>query len=353
MIKKLTFVGGGSTGHAAAAFFALRGLETTLFDGEEYASHMEAIRHNGGILLRGKYRGLAKIQLATTDPAQAIPAAEVIFINVVAERHQEVAKTIAPYLRDGQHIIICPGNLGCFVFRKVFQELGMTKAVTVSDLEGNLFPCRLTAPAEAKIGLPFGPKGIASLPVSDTPKVIAALEGVMELRQNVNVFDCAINSTNFVMHLAATLLSTSLIKQRGPLFNMFKEGLTPEAVACAEEIEKERRAVIEAMGLAPHMNPLDFMRSLTRPEENPQLADFISLDGPDSVTHRYVTEDALCSGVFCASVGRRLGVETPLLDALLLVAGAVSGVDYWRDGRTLENLGFASNVDYAAIVKTL
>ncbi len=353
MTQKLAFIGGGSTGHAAAAFFTLRGFEVRLYDDERYRERFEAIRRNGGILLRGKARGLAKVHTLTTQPAEAISGAEVIFVNVVAARHGEVARVIAPYLCDGQHVVICPGNLGSFVFRQVFRQMGMDKDVTVSELEGNLFPCRLTGEAEAKIGLPFGAKGIAALPAADTPRVIAALEGVMELYPNKNVFDCAMNSTNFVMHLGATLLSATRIHQRGASFNMFKEGLAPQAVACSRKIEQERRAVMAAMALSPHADPLAFMESLISPKADAELADFISLDGPSSTAHRYITEDALCSAAFCVSAGRRLGISCPVLEAFLTIAGTINGTDYLTAGRTLENLGFAPSLAYEEIVAAL
>lgn len=353
MTKKLTFIGGGSTGTAAAAYFATQGFETTLCDNSAYSSHFQEIEAMGGVLIRGKLRGLGKIKTLTHDFSQAVKAADIIFINVVAYRHEEIARLIAPYMEDGQHIIICPGNLGSFVFRKVFQEMGVSKDITVSDLEGNLFPCRLTGVAEATIGTPLGPKGIASYPCRDTPRVIDALHDVMPLRPNKNVFECAINSTNFVMHLGTTILSTALICHRGDQYNLFLEGLVPPALSCSDQVDQERQAIITAMGLKAHATPLEFMTALIHPEETPDLDVFRTLGGPDSIDHRYLTEDALCCGAFCVSVGRRLGLSAPLLTAFITIAGALNGKDYLKEGRTLENLGFDSKMSYDEIVALL
>jgi opine dehydrogenase len=57
--------------------------------------------------------------------------------------------------------------------------------------------------------------------------------------------------------------------------------------------------------------------------------------------HRYVTEDVGCGLALWSSLGRRLGVATPLADAFLAIASAVNGEDYKQSGRTLENLGLA------------
>ena len=63
---------------------------------------------------------------------------------------------IAPHLRPGQHILLSPGNLGSFIFRRVFDEAGIDPAANIiAELEGNLCPCRLSAKAEATVGLPI------------------------------------------------------------------------------------------------------------------------------------------------------------------------------------------------------
>ena len=147
-IKNITVIGAGSTGHAAAAIYSMKGFAVTLFDHEEFAPRLSRVRELGGVALRGKVRGIGQVARVSTSPEEAIPGAELIAVHVMSPRHEEVARTIAPYLHDGQHILIVPGNLGAFVFRRVFRELGVTADVTVTDQEGNLCPCRLTGDAE-------------------------------------------------------------------------------------------------------------------------------------------------------------------------------------------------------------
>ena len=167
MIKKITVVGGSSTGHAAAAIYSDRGFEVTLYDSAAYEKALNKVRELGTIQLRGKVRMISKIAHVTTDPAEAVKGAELIAVHVMSSRHEEVARAIAPYVQDGQHILIVPGNLGAFVFRKVFDEMGVTAKVTLTDQEGNLCPCRLTGDAEVTVGMELKPKRIASLPSSD------------------------------------------------------------------------------------------------------------------------------------------------------------------------------------------
>lgn len=355
MIEKITVIGGGSTGHMVAAVMSMRGFQVTLTDTEAFSKELNAVKELGGIQLRGAVRGTGVPSKVTTDPAEAIPDAEVIFVDVPADRHEEMARWISPYVRDGQHILIIPGNLGSFVFRKTFQDLGVKAAVTLTEKEGNFGPCRLSAPAEVTTGLPLNLKGkIASLPASDTEKVIKALEGVVEYTANRDVFEGVINAGNVINHVASTILSAAEIDHKGSKFSLFKYAFTPAAVHCIEKIHLERKAVIEAMGLAEHGNPLGMVNMVQNIDKHPEVHVFYEyMDGPYALDHRYLHEDCGCGGSFALSVAKRLGLSMPVLEAFLGVAGAINDRDYVHGGRTLENLGFSEDMTFEEICASI
>nr|WP_243417053.1 NAD/NADP octopine/nopaline dehydrogenase family protein [Pseudoflavonifractor phocaeensis] len=275
MIQKITVIGAGATGHAVAGVMSMRGFQVTLHDDERFQQELDAVKELGFIQLRGKIRGTGAPAKVTTDPAEAIHGAEAIFVDVPADRHEEVARRIAPHLEDGQHILIIPGNLGAFVFRRVFQELGVTAQVTLTEKEGNFCPCRLTAPAEVTVGLPLNLKGkVASLPASDTPKVLAALEGVVEYTANQNVFEGVVNAGNVINHIASTILSAAEIDHKGASFSLFKYAFTPSVVRCIRKIASEREAVINAMGMAVHGVPTGMIDKVLHLEEHPEISVF-------------------------------------------------------------------------------
>ena len=350
MIQNITVIGAGSTGHAAAAIYSMKGFAVTLFDHEEFAPRLSRVRELGGVALRGKVRGIGQVARVSTSPEEAIPGAELIAVHVISPRHEEVARTIAPYLHDGQHILIVPGNLGAFVFRRVFRELGVTADVTVTDQEGNLCPCRLTGDAEVTVGMPLKPKRIASLPASDTERVIRALEGVWEFKANRNVFECALNANNVVMHIGTTVLSASKIETMGEDFVLFQHGFTPAGIRVGGLIREERMSVIQALGFEEHANPLGMYEKITHPDQYPELSVFMTLAGPDRVDHRYLTEDCSCGAAILLSFAKRLGLELPVLEAFTRVAGVITGQDYLAGGRTLENLGFSPEMSVSDIL---
>ena len=53
------------------------------------------------------------------------------------------------------------------------------------------------------------------------------------------------------------------------------------------------------------------------------------------------------------SVAKRLGMEMPVLESFLGVAGAINDRDYIHGGRTLENLGFSAELSMDDIYKQI
>jgi opine dehydrogenase len=66
-----------------------------------------------------------------------------------------------------------------------------------------------------------------------------------------------------------------------------------------------------------------------------------TIKSPPSLDHRYVHEDVGYGLVPIAALGRLAGVATPTIDALVHIAGLAVGIDYARDGLTLERLGLS------------
>ena len=66
-----------------------------------------------------------------------------------------------------------------------------------------------------------------------------------------------------------------------------------------------------------------------------------TIKSPPSLDHRYMHEDVGYGLVPFAALGELAGVPTPTIDALVHLSGLALGIDYARDGLTLEKLGLA------------
>lgn len=342
MGKKITIIGGGTTGIGAAAMLTQMGHTVTLTDVPELAGNLEVVKERGGILLRGNGpRGLAMPACITTDVAAAAADAEVILISVVGNRHAEIAKIIAPSVRDGQVIGIAPGNAGSLVFADVFKKAGVTADVVLLEMQRNFFSSRITGPAEINAARGFVKGPAVAFPAKDTDKAFERMEGVMEFVKARNVFETTLNEANVLNHLSNSILNTSLIDKSNGKFALFTDGLTPSVLKGMEVTYSEFKNVMEALGYKYKKSPVDHFREIADLENHRNLDLFRSLGGPDTLQHRYISEDAQCSVALLVSLAHKVGVKVPFTEGMIAIASGLNDTDYYGNGCTLENFGLA------------
>ena len=127
-----SIIGGGNGGQSLAGHLALMGFAVRLYD--IFPDTIEAIRSRGGIEVDGAVQGFGKLELATTDIAEAPGGADVVMIVAPAVAHREIAANCAPHLSDGQVIFIHPGaTCGALEFRKVLTDEKCETAVTIAE----------------------------------------------------------------------------------------------------------------------------------------------------------------------------------------------------------------------------
>ncbi|MDR0615969.1 MAG: NAD/NADP octopine/nopaline dehydrogenase family protein [Synergistaceae bacterium] len=340
MSKRILIIGYGATAQSLAAIYTLRGFDVTLaFGSKESEKHFNVICDKGGILLRGNgLRGLALPKL-TSDVADALKNSDIIFVSVIANFHEEIARIISNGLRDGQLILIGPGNAGALVFSKVFRELSVRARVIIAETQGNFLPARITGPAEVIAAAALRSKKIAAFPSSDTPEAIAALDGILETDPLAHVFETTLNSPNVINHLVSTVLNASKIDDKGKDFRLFIDGLTDSVLKGLEAAEAEWANVLSALGYWRMPSSVDHLRIVAERGKYPEFDAFRGLDGPDSIRHRYVTEDASGAVTLLVSLARLARVPVPFTEGLIALVSALNSDDYYGKGRNLDNLG--------------
>jgi opine dehydrogenase len=336
---RITVLGAGGTGLAAAADLTLAGCRVTLYEEPEFEKNLRVVADRGGITLTGAGRtGLAKIDRVTTDIREALDGARVILVAMVASRHMRIGRLCAPVLRDGQVVVFSPGNAGSLVLSNILRETNPRPEVKIAELEGNLYPCRVTGEAEAVIAMPVKSKYVAAFPARDTAAVIAALSPFYAMQPATNVIEAALNSPNVVIHLAASLLNLGAIERSNGAYYLYRSGLTPSVLRCVEAIQEEKLHLFKTLGYNER-SPLDHLKKVAKTDEFTDLDLFRGLIGPTSAKHRYITEDASTGVSLMISLGEMLGVPLPTAKALVSLASAINQVDYLATGRSLGNLG--------------
>lgn len=347
-MSKLRFavLGAGHGGMAMAGHLGLLGYPVSIFNRSEARIRMLQVAE--GIELSGVVEGVGRIETATTDIGVAVQNADVIMVVVPANGHRYMAENVAPFLRDGQVIVLNPGRTGgAFEFRQVLRERGVRKDVIVGEAQTLLYACRNINLAQVKI---FGIKHsvpVAALPANQTVDLLKILRVAFpQFVPGDNVVKTSLDNIGAIFHPALMVLNAGRIESTRGEFEFYFEGITRSVSLVLEKMDQERVAVAAALGFRA-MTAREWLYA-AYDAHGKTLYDAIQnnmgykgIKAPAIIDHRYLWEDVPMSLIPIASLGAQLGVETPTINYIIHLAGLMNGYDYWAEGRTVEKMGLA------------
>jgi len=344
-----TVIGAGHGGKAMAAHLALMDFRVTLYN--RTFDHISAIAKRGGIDLEsydGGPHGFGRLACATSDMQVALDGAEVIMVVVPSSAHTDIARAAAPYLQDGQIVILHPGRTcGAIEFAKVLAESGCKADVTISEAETFIYASRSDGPAQARIFRIKEAVPLAALPATRNQLVLDAIHPAYpQYIDGVNVLHTGLNNMGAIFHPTLTLLNAGWIESTHGDFQFYIDGVTPSTSRVLEVLDRERVTVASALGIRVRtaMEWLQMAYNTTGSDLNEAIHNqpgYYGIRAPSTLNHRYIFEDVPMSLVPIASLGQRYGVSVRGMDSIIRLACFVHRTDYWRRGRTLERLGIA------------
>lgn len=350
---RIAILGAGNGGKTAAADLTLRGHEVNLFDFAEFGHVLEPIRNAGGIELLGVGRnGFAKLNKVTTDIAEAFDGVEIIMAVVSAMGHEPLARICAPHLKDGQVVVLNPGStLGSLEFRTVLTQCGSKARVKIADLHTLTYATRGEG-ATVRMLLEVKKLWFSAFPARDTPAVLEKFRQLYPVAEaGKNILDVGLNNGNPVCHPVPALLNTGRVELARGEYYHYKEGVTPHVAKVVEAVDEERLNLCRAMGYhaMPSLERLYLMGySTTRTNlceaytTSPVFCGEYPIKGPYTVMDRYFVEDTAYGAVTWSSLGKTIGVKTPVIDSVVRLISVLHGVDYFGAGkRSLERFGLA------------
>jgi opine dehydrogenase len=337
--ERIAVIGAGHAGHAMAAHLTLEGYPVRLYELPRFTDNIHPAQERGGIELTGVVgEGFARPELITTDIAQAIRGVSHIFVVTQALAHEEVAELSAPFVEENQTLILFPGSGGALQFAKTFRDQGVSHKVYIAETVTLPYACRIKGPAWVNIHSgPAVREIIAAFPGRDVDAVIEASRAVYPmLHPATHVLETALYNPNILLHPIGVIFSLARIEYSKGEFWMYKEGFTPSVVKLLKALEKERVAMLRALGV----EPMDFEAYYEYRYQKP-WSDFaaVASKGPASADTRYISEDIPIGMVLWASLGEMLGIPTPTARSLIHIGSVIHDTDYWQDGRTAEKLG--------------
>jgi len=344
-------LGAGHGGLAMAGHLALKGFEVRLFN--RTPDRLEPVRRRGAIELIAHDgeeipRGAGPVALTTSDMKEAVTGANIIMLAVPATGHAWLAETMAPYLSDGQIVMLNPGRTGgALEVHHIFREKKVKADVIIAEAQTFLYASRAVNPAQVQIFRVKNSVPVAAIPAYRTPEVVRALTPAFsQFIPGDNVIKTGMDNIGAVYHPAVTVLNAARIESTRGDFEYYVDGITPSVAKVLEEIDKERVAVGGAMGFNC-MTAREWLYVAydavghTLHDAIHANRGYYGIKAPPHIHHRYITEDVPMSLVPIASIGEMLDSPCPTIRDIIHMANVMHGCDYWETGRTAEKLGLA------------
>ena len=350
-IHSIAILGAGHGGCAAAADLGKRGYSVRLH--ARNPDRLTPLRAQGGIEARGIVQGLVPIELMTGDVGQAVHGADLIMLVVPSVAHAYYAHALARLIDGSQPIFINPGHTGGGLhFRQELRNAGYRGRVRSCETVTLTYIARMEAPGTVGIYSHTRQLRFAALPAREAAALFELIKPLYpEIRQAVNVLETGLSNLNAVFHPPGMIMNAGWIEHSSGDFLFYREGFTDAVGRVTAAVDAERMAIAKALGIAvsPFIDVFyeagltslaaresrDIARACKESEPNK------TIKSPSSLDHRYVHEDVGYGLVPMAALGALADVPAPTIGALVQLAGLAVGIDYVREGLTLERLGLA------------
>jgi len=272
----------------------------------------------------------------------------VVMVVVPSTAHRPLARKMAPYLRDGQVVVLNPGRTGgALEFHQALADSKAPGHPVIAETQTFIYASRATSRHEAFIYAVKNRVPLATLPAFWIPEVLAVLNSAYpQFVAGSNVLCTSLDNIGAVFHPALTLLNAGWIEATQGDFEYYIQGITPSVAKLLEQVDRERIAVARSLGIAT-VSAREW-RYLTYDSPGQNIYEAIQNTGgyrgiraPATIAHRYVFEDVPCSLVPLASLGAMLGTPARTVELVIRLASIMHQRDYWSEGRTVERLGLA------------
>lgn len=379
----IAFIGSGNSGQAMAADCKLAGATVRMFEFEKYKNSVKELMKHKKIELWGpernsknyKRNGTASIDLISTDLEEVIKGAKHVVFTTRANLYEDAFKAAIPYLEDGQIISLLPDNYGSLIFRRVMRQMNCTKKIIIGGWTSMPFGARITYKGEDKNKVYVMYRAVQlrfdTLPSCDANQYIEAMKDYPPLDtvrpiHGDTMLDIGFSNVNPILHVPATVYNAGVIENWGVIadvgskdvfFDIYRHGFSPSVSNIQWQQYQEECAVAKALGvgieqydkkifcsrtsiLGPEFMGDGYMIPIDESIPGDQWMIYLKGEKFD-LNSRYITEDLPIGCKLYHELGKRAGVATPMIDAMIQSASVLTGTNYFTEGFSLELIGIS------------
>ncbi|MEG3054770.1 MAG: NAD/NADP octopine/nopaline dehydrogenase family protein [Methanoculleus sp.] len=350
---KFAVIGAGNVGKAMAAHLSLLGYRVNLFNRTE--ENILPFKKDNKISVCGIIEGCTKINHITSDIHRAIEDVDIIMVTIPASGHKKIADLIGPNLLENQKIVLNPGRtLGALEFSHRLRKYDKTNIVAETqtilyttrfcDMKSEIFAIKRKVP-------------LAAFPACRTGEILDVFKDIYpEFTRAKDSLETGLANVGAILHPTPTLLNVGWIESGKTPFKYYYEGITPSISQYLESLDHERISIAHTLGYnIPSVKEWLHEaygitgRSLYETLQNNEA--YQKIDAPQKIKHRYIYEDIPTGLVPISSIGQKMLISTPNINAVVELASSITGSNFRQCGRTLDSCGLAgmtleSLVDY-------
>ena len=352
----ITIIGAGNGGLTSAYWASKNGHEVMLVDIKKFSTQIKKIKENNSIIALKEFDGeplvnggtVKNIQ-ATTDFKKALDFSDILIMICPSFAQKILMAEMLPFLKDKHIIVSLPGNYATLALTKFKNDQGYND-LSPTFVDGITIPfaCRIIKPGEVAI---LGVKKYVSASIWSEKEAnknsLSILEKIfnLEFRLLENPIVAGLENINYGGHPLMTICNIGLLENFNGKFVYYKDCSSPATAAACKVMDEERLKIGKAFGwkLVPEleaMNSLYDDNAKTVHEFNRASITHAKLhNAPNSSKHRYITEDTAYLLVPICGLAKKAGFKLPVAESLIILAGAYNTVDYFKEGRNLEELG--------------
>jgi opine dehydrogenase len=344
-------IGAGNVGCALAADLVLRGVDVRLCNRSE--ARLEPIRLAGGITVTGAVDGFAPLDRLTVSVEEAITGADVVAVTVPTPALPFYAAALADQLGRDQLLWLDPGHSGgaLYLAAEMNRRTGLAGR-RLCQQSTSSHGARMSGPAT--VGVFAVPRTtLGAFPGTAVDECLERVDALLPGRfiPAETVLEVDLLNMNAVMHPPLMIGNAGWIEATAGKFRIYGEATGPALSRLIEALDTERRALAARLGI-PTVAFVDYLHDAgyTTAEAAAtgsvhraiQAGEAIAgVAAPPTLDHRYLHEDVGWGLVPWLHLAGHAGVPAPTTAAVVQLAGVLNGVDYRRDGLTLERMGLA------------
>lgn len=349
-VRRVAILGAGNGGITAAADLKIRGFEVSLFELPKFGKTIDSLIQAERLTLKtDEGTTQVKIDLLTTDIAEAVKGAQVVMLTIPTNYIEDFVQVCAPAIGPDQIVLIhTAACMGAVRFINAARQMGITREYRIGELNTLAYGTRAYPDTgEIELSLRVRQLYFAAYPSKHTSELIDPCQQIYEsIVPAENVWEVALTNGNPEPH-CISLFNAGRIEYSKGNFYLYKEGITPHTVNIVHQVCKERLALGKALGFELDDAHVARVKRGYFTEDPGTLDEkfntspvFSKIIGPTSVESRYFTEDMANGLALYVNLGKALNVPTPASASIVTLGGFLLQRDFMAESVTMEDMGF-------------